>query len=358
MELHVGKNIRRLRKDRSLTQEQLAEALGVTVGAVYKWENELSVPEIAKLVDLADMLEVSVDYLLGYRVERNGMNEAIEKICSLRYERRLEESAREVEKALQKYPNHFEIVFQGAQTYMLMMRKEERFALRCIELLERACVLFEQNSDEEVTLNSIHQAIASCYIGLKQYDKTVELLKKLNADGSQNDMIGMVLAEFCQKPKEAMPYLTAGMYGNLVSVLRSVMGFSAAYMQIGRADESFAIVNWMLGMLKGLRDSTVNSFLDKLEATLLVLLADSAAQLGDRESARGYLIEALNQARRFDAAPEYRTAVGLRFYHGQPTEVSIDDLGDTAILAVEDTLARVRCKELKQIWEEIKNEKD
>ncbi len=42
MELNIGENIKKLRKDRAMTQEQLSEALGVTVGAVYKWENGVS----------------------------------------------------------------------------------------------------------------------------------------------------------------------------------------------------------------------------------------------------------------------------------------------------------------------------
>ena len=38
MKMMLAENIRTFRKERSLTQEQLAEALGVTAGAVYKWE--------------------------------------------------------------------------------------------------------------------------------------------------------------------------------------------------------------------------------------------------------------------------------------------------------------------------------
>ena len=44
--LKLAENIRALRKQRNLTQEQLAEVLGVTVGAVYKWEAGLSLPEL------------------------------------------------------------------------------------------------------------------------------------------------------------------------------------------------------------------------------------------------------------------------------------------------------------------------
>ena len=51
MEIRLGANIRRLRKEAGLTQEQLAEAMGVTTGAVYKWEAGKASPELEMLVD-------------------------------------------------------------------------------------------------------------------------------------------------------------------------------------------------------------------------------------------------------------------------------------------------------------------
>ena len=50
MNIKLAENIRSSRKARGLTQEQLAEVLGVTVGAVHKWETRLSVPELPLIV--------------------------------------------------------------------------------------------------------------------------------------------------------------------------------------------------------------------------------------------------------------------------------------------------------------------
>ena len=51
MKMMLAENIRAFRKERSLTQEQLAEALGVTSGiAVYKWEAKLSIPELEPVI--------------------------------------------------------------------------------------------------------------------------------------------------------------------------------------------------------------------------------------------------------------------------------------------------------------------
>ena len=46
MKLKLHENIKAFRRERGLTQEKLAEALGVTVGAVSKWENGNNTPDI------------------------------------------------------------------------------------------------------------------------------------------------------------------------------------------------------------------------------------------------------------------------------------------------------------------------
>ncbi len=61
----LGKKISELRKEKNLTQEGLAEALGVSPQAVSKWENDLSCPDIMLLPALASLFDVSIDELFG-----------------------------------------------------------------------------------------------------------------------------------------------------------------------------------------------------------------------------------------------------------------------------------------------------
>ena len=60
----LGKRIAELRRQRGLTQEQLAEAMNVSAQAVSKWENDLSCPDITMLPGLADYFHVTIDFLL------------------------------------------------------------------------------------------------------------------------------------------------------------------------------------------------------------------------------------------------------------------------------------------------------
>lgn len=65
MEETLGKRIAAHRKQLKLTQDQLAEQLGVTAQAVSKWENDLSCPDIGTLPRLASIFGISIDALLG-----------------------------------------------------------------------------------------------------------------------------------------------------------------------------------------------------------------------------------------------------------------------------------------------------
>ncbi len=73
----IGLTIRQLRQEQDITQEQLAEALGITSRAVSQWECDRTTPDISQLPALANFFDVTTDHLLGV------------DICSKEYEIRL-----------------------------------------------------------------------------------------------------------------------------------------------------------------------------------------------------------------------------------------------------------------------------
>lgn len=64
----IGKNIKRLRLCKGDTQEKLADALHISTQAISKWENELSTPDIAILPILADYFGITIDELMGHKL--------------------------------------------------------------------------------------------------------------------------------------------------------------------------------------------------------------------------------------------------------------------------------------------------
>lgn len=70
--MSMGARLARERRNQNLTQEQLAEQLGVTRQAVSRWESDTAYPETDKIVRMAALFGVSCDYLLGVSEEKRG----------------------------------------------------------------------------------------------------------------------------------------------------------------------------------------------------------------------------------------------------------------------------------------------
>ena len=152
MENKLAENIRSYRKGLELTQEQLAERLGVTLGAVSKWERGSSEPDLSYIMDLAELFHVSVDALIGFSMRGNDAEAEAERIEGLAGVEAAGQIIEEYETALKKFPNHFRIVLGAARSFSqigIMYRQEAKLK-RGLELLRRSLDLISQNRDEEI----------------------------------------------------------------------------------------------------------------------------------------------------------------------------------------------------------------
>lgn len=107
MELFIGNRIKELRKERNMTQEQLAELVGISFQAVSKWETGLALPDITLVPRLAKIFGVTTDDLFAYN--RKEMQEEIEQYADRAYQFRETDPAegrRILEEGLQKYPGN------------------------------------------------------------------------------------------------------------------------------------------------------------------------------------------------------------------------------------------------------------
>ncbi|MCM1026472.1 MAG: helix-turn-helix domain-containing protein [Roseburia sp.] len=114
MELKIGEKIAELRRGKGITQEQLAEALGVSAPAVSKWETDRSYPDIMLLCPLAKALGTDVDFLLSFEEElsEERLGVCMEEIVGLEREGHLAEAEEKVNGLLRDYPSSIPLKFQ------------------------------------------------------------------------------------------------------------------------------------------------------------------------------------------------------------------------------------------------------
>ena len=105
MKLTLSANICKLRKEHSMTQEQLAEALGVTFASVSKWERGVAKPELELIAEIADLFEVSIDTLVDHNLSADRMETLIAEMEKAVNDREENTASALCEKILRNYPN-------------------------------------------------------------------------------------------------------------------------------------------------------------------------------------------------------------------------------------------------------------
>ena len=136
MKLSIGENIRRYRQEKGMTQEALAEAIGVSFQAVSRWETGCAYPDIEMIPRIARFFSVSADTLLGIDAAsaEERKNEYRLAIRRLREEGKMEKALALSKEALREFPHDWylladfcdflrEEIYQGKTEYLSELRR-------------------------------------------------------------------------------------------------------------------------------------------------------------------------------------------------------------------------------------------
>ncbi len=304
MRLKLSENIKKFRKERRMTQEQLAEVMGVSVSAVYKWESNQSVPEINLILEMADLFNTSTDVLLGYEWRKNNVDSFLERIKKLMKKKEYDEAILEVEKALKSYPNHFDIVYQSGLLYLELGEDMEHLDAnnRAIELLNHACELIMQNQDDTVSEVSIQTQIAKAHLMLRNTELALQILKRYNVCGVNDAMIGMVLGDYLHDADEAEKYLGKAFAAFADDINFIMVGYANVFFQRKNYDAAIDCFLWLRTVLRGIQPQSELTWFDKYDCVILETIAECYCFKGEFKNARSYLKDAVTKAVRYDLA--------------------------------------------------------
>ena len=177
--MQLCKRIKELRIENNLTQEELAEQLGVSFQAVSRWENDLTYPDITLLPILANMFGVSVDFLLDVDVKKKEaeIDAIIEEYLVLLNQGKIDENLILLENALKKYPNSFDLKHALLHIYFTkgldpdLKEYNDKAIKLANEILEK-CV------DDAIRYGAM-QTLILIYTSRKELDKAKQIVKKL-----------------------------------------------------------------------------------------------------------------------------------------------------------------------------------
>ncbi|MBQ9342863.1 MAG: helix-turn-helix domain-containing protein [Clostridia bacterium] len=340
MENNLAENIRKFRKSLGFTQEQLAERLGITLAAVSKWERGNSEPDLAYVMDLAEVFHVSVDALIGFSMHSTDADAEAERIEGLADEAPIEQIIEEYETALKKFPNHFRIVLGAAESYMRVgiMNRQEATIKRALELLRRSIDLISQNRDENISEMDIRNNIAQCYSNLKNYKKAIEEYKRNNIAGSNNARIGLLYTVKEGKPEEGILYTEKAFLGDISDMITATGGYLTYFGRTARYEEGLKTADWAIRFLESMKkDPSRGGFLDKILCLYYLDLAMMQDGMKMIEASEESLQRAVKMAAEFDRDPDYSLDNMILLDHLEKLIV-YDDAGPTALDGMINTL--------------------
>lgn len=356
MELKIAENIKKIRKERNMTQEQLAAAFGVTVGAVSKWESGASVPDIMIIMEMAKFFSTSVDVLLGYELDANEEKYFFETIRNLRNEKRFTEAAEVAQKALQKYPNRFDLVHYCAVLFSLESTEtgNKKAFQKSLELYNRAIGLISQNTDKSISEWTIRNEIARLYSWNGKTEKALELLKDNNALGVNNGEIGQLLVYDKKEFKEGLTYLSTALIEHVGQMHLIDMAFINGYEGLGKFDEAVELCEYDVSLLSGFKKPGEVSYYDMEMTHALTALACIYMETGNEEKALEALKRTYASAKEFMSNPTFGFENTKHFYcDGHPT--AFDTYGSDAFATVRSILSmqETGSKKLLRMWDEV-----
>lgn len=160
MDLNIGQNIKKLRLQKNMTQEQLASLLSISTAAISKWEARNTYPDITLLLPLANIFGVTVDELMGHDTEKEQQEiDGILKACrELEFHGQFAEADALICNARKSYPHDYRVM----RAYMWRLAGGEnchdtqKLLSHDDELLQICDCILDGCKDERIRLDALN----------------------------------------------------------------------------------------------------------------------------------------------------------------------------------------------------------
>lgn len=241
MALKIAESLARLRKDKKITQEELARFIGITKASVSKWENGQSMPDVLLLPQLAAYYGVSLDELFGYepQLSKDQIRRIYLDFAAAFAKRPFGEVVQEVRETIRQYYACYPLLLQICVLYLnhCALAKDQqdiKTVLQdardlCNHILE-SCTVVSINADATSL-----KALLDLQLG--NIDAVIEVLEPMvdPTRFSRQDDATLIQAYFLAgKKQQAIDYAQVSMYVHLVSLV----GAAVQYLLVNGSDET------------------------------------------------------------------------------------------------------------------------
>lgn len=301
--MQIGEVIRTYRKQKNMTQEEMANYLGVTAPAVNKWENGNSMPDITLLAPIARLLGITLDILLSFREEltEEEINSFVQEVDN-RF--RVENEAYEevflwVKEKIECYPNCYRLIWQMAvilDAWRLIkgVSDLEKYDSYILDWYERAL-----HSEDEKIRTGAADSLFTFFMRKEQYEEAEKYLSCFSEQSPERKRKQAFIFSKTGKTKEAYKAyeeLLFSEYQMLSMVFNGIYGLAIEDNNLPKAHE---IVNKQQELAKLFDMGEYHESLGRLELAAVEKNADVAIETMEK------MIESVEDITEFNKSSLY-----------------------------------------------------
>ena len=322
----LGKRITELRKQKGISQEDLADVLCTTRQAVSKWEREESDPDIDRLKDLASYFGVSIDYLLGYDIESTAVNSFIDRLSKCVAERSLDVSIEEVKSMVNKNSNNFNLLIV-AVNYLVEYFSTTRNASICeliVDYTKKAVLTYQPENKFNVTLNDIHKAVVYGYSLIDENELAKAYIKDNKVHGVEHEL---ATCEYKLGNNEVASQIASELFlESVVGVINANTLQTEILLRTNKVEEAYDLAKWCVSFIKSVEKK--EGFLLEIIISHSIMKAICERHMGiDYSKTMKFIKDNYQKAEKMKNDSEY-----LKYYYKEKTPFTVmsDDVKTTA----------------------------
>ena len=237
--MKIHEVIKEKRKALNMTQEQMAEYLGVTAPAVHKWEKGNSYPDVTILPALARLLKIDLNTLFSFEKELSDAelnmfcNDVVRKIQAEGYDTGFILAKEKI----QEYPNCEKLIFNLASLLdggltIFCVEEPEKYVNEIEALYERAA-----KSEDEKIRNSAYQLLIYKALNKTEFEKAKKLWEKLPDPVPDKKMIEATICNHQENHEEATKLLEERLYGIATELQNCLVNLMQTFEKTEKVEE-------------------------------------------------------------------------------------------------------------------------
>ena len=288
-EINIAQTIIDKRKEKGITQEDLAEYIGVSKASVSKWETGQSYPDITLLPRLAAFFNISIDELMDYSPQLTGpdIRKLYHKLAKDFSEKPFDEVYQSFEAVIKKYYSCFPLLLQMCALlinhYMMAEGKEKQEAL--LQEIIDLCIRIRKESGDTNLSSQAEQFHALSLLMLNRPSEAVDLLDT-GEPFLESAHSGLLANAYLAmgKTQRAEEVLQGDIYSHLMTLLNE--GPMLLQINMGNKEKTEQIIERMFSIIDIFHIEQLN-----FNTVLILCLAAGEANMaqGNMEKAMKYL---------------------------------------------------------------------